>query len=102
MTINFKFSSTTGNSTLRKHLVRQHEDEYERVCEANGMTTERAKMEQLIADAASTGPPGDPDGRPRAQFSRQTFLHHIINFVVADDQVCWNICDTYPVYLLPA
>lgn len=101
MTINFTFSSTTGNSTLRKHLVKAHEDEYEQFCAANGMTTQRARMEQLTADA-STGPPGDPDGRPRAQFSRQTFLHHIVNFVVADDQVCLNVCDTYPVYLLPA
>jgi hypothetical protein len=101
VTINFTFSSTTGNSTLRKHLVKEHEDEHERVCAANGMTTQRARMEQLTADA-STGPPHDPDGRPRPQFSRQTFLRHIINFVVADDQVCLKICETYPVYLLLA
>jgi hypothetical protein len=30
------------------------------------------------------------------------FFCHIINFIVTDDQVCWNICNTYPVYLLPA
>lgn len=101
MTINFTFSPSTGNSTLRSHLEKLHTDEYERVCAANGMTTKRARMEQLTTDA-SLGPPGNLDGPPRPQFTRQTFLRHIINFVVADDQVCLNICETYSAYLLPA
>jgi hypothetical protein len=58
-------------------------------------------MEQLATDA-SMGLSNNLDDPPRPQFTRQTLLRQIIDFVVADDQVWLNISETYPAYLLPA
>ena len=37
------------------------------------------------------GEEGTQDDRPRPAFSRQAFLTHLINFIVADDQVCYDV-----------
>ena len=50
------------------------------------------KQKQQVTKA-NTGQPRDP-GAPHSQFSRQTFLEHIIHFIVTDDQVCLNIFET--------
>jgi len=44
---------------------------------------------------------GTQNDRPRSTFSRKSFLTHIINFVVVDDQASFNnILETYHIYLL--
>jgi hypothetical protein len=90
--INFTFSPNTANTTLRSHIERLHLDEHVRICKARGWSMLLPKQKQQVTEA-NTGQPRDP-GAPRSQFSRQTFLEHIIHFIVADDQVCLNIFET--------
>ena len=97
---NFTFFVNTSNAPLRGHLEKYHTDEYVQVCKDNRWSVLLLKLQQQITEA-SIGSSSDPDGRPRPEFSRQTFLRHIINFIVADDQVCLNIFETYLACLLP-
>jgi len=83
--INFSFSVNTANATLHGHLEKHHADEYMQVCKDNGWKILLPKMWQMTE--ASTGPPSEPGFHTHSEFSRQMFLQHIINFVVADDQV---------------
>jgi len=46
---------------------------------------------QEDAELGGSGAEGIQDNRPRPAFSRQTFLTHLINFIVADDQVCYDV-----------
>jgi hypothetical protein len=97
---NFTFFVNTSNAPLRGHLEKYHTDEYVQVCKDNRWPALLPKLWQKITEA-SIGSSSDPDGQPHPKFSRQTFLHHIINFIVADDQVCLNIFETYLACLLP-
>lgn len=89
--INFKFSPTTANATLRSHLEKFHADEYVRICREKRWPIMLAKMRQEQSAGASADRGGVQGSNPRPPFSRQTFLHHIINFIVANDQVSLNI-----------
>ena len=97
---NFTFSVNTSNALLHGHLEKYHTDEYVQVCKDNRWPVLLPKLWQQITKV-SIGSSGDPDGWPCPEFSRQTFLCHIINFIVADDQVCLNIFETYLACLLP-
>ena len=97
---NFTFSPNTGNATLQLHLERHHTDEYVRICGEKGWPIKLTKMRQEQTAEVSIGQADTQGSLPRPKFSRQTFLRHIINFIIADDQVCFNIFKIYHTYLL--
>jgi len=47
-------------------------------------------MQKALRLAASVDQSGG--GQDRPQFSEDTFLQHLVNFIVADDQVCQYYC----------
>jgi hypothetical protein len=84
---NFKFSRNTANGTLRTHLEKFHADEYIQLAQQNGW---RMLLPKRRAEAASTQGIGTSEQGNKQQiaFSQKEFLRHLVNFIVADDQVC--------------
>jgi hypothetical protein len=82
--VSFRFSSTTSNTTLRKHLdTPQHIDEYLRLHKARGWTSQLDSMKK----AAGTVPTPVSEAQSLAPFSQKSFLDHLRDFIIADDQV---------------
>ena len=84
--INFSFSVNTANTTLCGHLEKHHTDKYVQVCKDNGWRMLLPRMQQMAMGKVSMGLPSEPGSHPHLEFSHQTFLQHIINFVVVDNQ----------------
>jgi hypothetical protein len=81
VTISFRFSPNTSNTTLRKHLdLKQHRDEYLRLHKERGWNSQLDSMK-----AAGTVP--TPEAPSLAPFSQMSFLDHLRDFIIADDQV---------------
>ncbi|KIM83096.1 hypothetical protein PILCRDRAFT_69854, partial [Piloderma croceum F 1598] len=87
------FSSQTGNNSLRVHLDNFHKQEYVELCNQQRWCNLLPSMRRNDTSEASIGQ-GTQDDLPRSTFSRKSFLTHIINFVVADDQASFNILET--------
>jgi hypothetical protein len=83
---NYKFSPLTANGSLQNHLEKFHKEEYLELCTRNKWHNLLPKPRRDDTVETSIGQ-NTTDYRPRPQFSRQAFLKHIINFVVADNQV---------------
>jgi hypothetical protein len=94
----FTFSAATGNSSLRVHLENHHADEYEQLCATKGWRMQLPKKRRDDTEA-SIGQEATPGAPPRLEYSRQNFLRAIIKFVVADDQVCFNLFKRSCAYL---
>lgn len=75
------FSATTSNGPLRKHLLSHHKDIYLQKCRE--MRWKVPIPESEIGTAP--GAPGRETQRP--PFSQKAFIQHLLNFIVADDQV---------------
>ena len=85
--INFSFSMNTANTMLRGHLEENHADKYVQVFKDNRWTMLLPRMWQMAMGEVSMGPPSEPGSHPCSEFSCQMFLQHIINFIIADNQV---------------
>ena len=84
--INWSFSVNTGNSSLRSHLESIHKTEYLHLCVVKGWAIMLPKMRK---DAGSVNQGTDSGGSvPHPAFLQSLFLKCIVNFIVADDQVC--------------
>jgi hypothetical protein len=87
---NYTFSPQTANATLRNHLQNYHAEEYLRLCAEGKWSNQLPKLHANTITDGSNGPRDASNKRPRPTYSRTTFLTHIINFIVADDQVMLN------------
>ena len=92
---NFRFSPQTANATLQNHLKKFHAEEYLQLSSEGKWSNQLPNMRQDGATEASIGQQAMQDNHPRPAFTRKTFLTHIINFIVADDQVCSNMLKAY-------
>jgi hypothetical protein len=81
--VSFRFSPNTSNTTLRKHLDAKHIDEYLRLHKARGWDSQLDSMKK----AASTVPTPVSEGQSVVPFSEKSFLDHLRDFIIADDQV---------------
>ena len=79
------FSASMGNSSLRSHLESVHKTEYLCLCAVKGWAIMLPKMRK---DAKSVNLGTGSGGVPRPAFSQSQFLKCIVNFIVANDQVC--------------
>lgn len=84
------FSPQTVNATLQNHLEKYHADEHLRLCAEKKWSNQLPKMHVNTTTEGSNGPRDAQNNRPRQTFSQTTFLTHIINFIVANDQVWLN------------
>jgi hypothetical protein len=78
----------TGYSSLRVHLEKVHKEEYLRLCKEKGWknqlpTEVKARKAACLAASQSLG----QGVHPRQPYSQEALLKHLINFIVADDQV---------------
>jgi hypothetical protein len=81
----YEYTPGQGYSGLRGHIERYHEEEYLKACQDNGwrvmlpswLKKEKADKEVALQDSSTA----------RTVFTPETFLQHLINWIVADDQV---------------
>jgi hypothetical protein len=80
----YEISPSSSNTTLRGHLQREHKEDYIRVCLERGWKNQlpSAKFESEAGSERSAG-----TGQFCTTFSSKAFMEHLINFIVADDQV---------------
>jgi hypothetical protein len=77
---NFTYSVKTANNNLRKHIEKWHAEEFRQVA------AQKQWKFQLPHDKKSAPPTKNAGGRE--QFSPEQFMAKLVNFIVADDQVC--------------
>ncbi|PPQ99786.1 LOW QUALITY PROTEIN: hypothetical protein CVT26_009163, partial [Gymnopilus dilepis] len=89
----FGFSADTGMSTLRNHLLLNHLEVWVEACDKFKITITAAAAQQCIAQyrqskgqptAQSTPSSDRPADIPN--FSRETFVDAVTEFIIADDQ----------------
>ncbi|CAA7270386.1 unnamed protein product [Cyclocybe aegerita] len=83
--LKFEFSANTSNTTLRNHLENVHKEEYLHLCAEKGWNNllPKSRVQVVVAPEAAHG----TQGAFRTPFTQKAFIQHLINFVVADDQV---------------
>jgi hypothetical protein len=82
---NATYKPSTGYTALRGHLEHHHKDEYLKACQENGwkvMLPSWLKKEKATHDATLQEAQAS-----RVPFSTEEFLQHLVNWIVADDQV---------------
>lgn len=83
----WSYAKKTSNNNLRVHLRSQHPKEYIDACKANGWSIAIKELRPKDAKVA-VQKTLDLHLTPRAEaFSKHTFNAHLLNFIVADDQV---------------
>jgi hypothetical protein len=85
--VKVNFSHTTSNTSLRPHLEKYHVDLYMRLAKERGWEIflpgyRSQARSQAASDASASQVP------PVVQFSEERFQQYLLNFIVADDQVC--------------
>jgi hypothetical protein len=89
MGLNYQFATSTSNSTLRGHLQKYHDDEYTRLKQERGWQGKLPRMQALELSRQSTLDSVVQAGvENRVKYSKPALLRHLIDFIVADDQVC--------------
>jgi len=92
------YSDTTSTTVMRKHLADNHLATWVQGCDQlNISISSSGKMKKNIEDyrqqTRSQGSPESANGKPdqpRTEFSPEAFVDAIMEFVVANDQVCLN------------
>jgi hypothetical protein len=85
---NYIYAVSTANSNLHTHLESYHKKEYVQVCEQNGWGLQLPKHKWHL-ELANLLKQSTLDG---IAVHANCILHHLINFIVADDQVAYPIC----------
>ena len=92
----FKYSKNTSTTSIRQHIEKVHFVEYMDLCKAKnwkvllpGLTL-RA-WTQAASEASASG-------RRPDKFSIQNFHQLLLNFIIADDQVCKHCISTHCVH----
>lgn len=97
------YSTTTSTSGLRKHLLNLHLEEWVESCDSLGLEI-KAKQAALAANLlrAKKGqyvPPEQPSDQ-HPEFSNETFVDALTDFVISDDQVSIQFHNILAVHLL--
>ena len=89
------FSVKTGTGVLRRHLYEHHANSWIEGCDKLHIPITAKEAQQVVSDyrhqngQASTN--NTEDSETRRPFSNEAFVDAIVEFIVADDQVC-RIC----------
>ena len=85
----YEYSYTTSTSSLRPHIEKYHLDLYQTLAKANGWTV---YLPGLVSQAKSQAVSEvTTQGEQRDKFDVDTFHQHLLNFIIADDQVCTHL-----------
>ncbi len=83
--IKFSYSKTTSTTSLRPHIERNHLELFLCIAKKNNWKHSLpGLMSQARSQAASEASSSQVR---RVKFNEQNFHQHLINFIVADDQV---------------
>jgi hypothetical protein len=82
----FDYSPHCSNSSLRLHLENEHKEEYIRLCKEKGWKNQLPKSRTADLEPVHAGA---TQAFSRTKFTQEAFLDHLVNFIVADDQVCF-------------
>ena len=86
--LRFEFSHTTSTTSLHPHIEKNHLSIYLRVAKEKGWAhTLPGLKAQARSQAASNASASQVV--PLVQFSEERFHQYLLNFIVADDQVCF-------------
>lgn len=81
----FSYSLRTSNSSLRPHIRREHLDLFMSLAKQRGWNVSYVTGQSETSDSVV---PPSAEGEQREQFSEELFRKRLLNFIVADDQVC--------------
>jgi len=81
--IRWQYEHTTGTGGLRKHIKNLHLELYRDLCNEHNIQPSEA----IVENTSKVGPMLPTSREP---FNQENFLCHIVNFIVADDQVGFN------------
>jgi hypothetical protein len=83
---------TTATGSLRNHLLRDHIDEWVSSCDKLKIKCQGGPNVQEKLDswrqAHDGGGSNQTKGSARKTFSNEAFVDAIVEFIIADDQVC--------------
>lgn len=77
----YQYAPSTSGTTLRKHIIKYHREDYVKVCQQNGWPR------YLLAYINPPGP-SDPGLEVAVQaFTPTRFIAKLVRFIAVDDQV---------------
>jgi len=93
---NSKFSIKTGTGVLRRHLFDHHVDKWIEGCDKLRIPITAKEAQRALTDyrhrkgQANVNPSvnSTDHSKPGRPFSQEAFVDAIVEFIVADDQVC--------------
>lgn len=83
----YEYSHTTSTTSLRPHIEKHHLELYLTLAKEKGWNILLPGLVSQARSQATTKAATSEGGRPD-KFDERTFHQHLMNFIVADDQVC--------------
>ncbi|KIJ47731.1 hypothetical protein M422DRAFT_45688 [Sphaerobolus stellatus SS14] len=80
----YHYSKSNGTSTLRRHIMKNHSDEYINFYEKSGIQIQGKVAERLAKLGGSAHHSNKTVAIP---FTQEAFLSALINFIIANDLV---------------
>lgn len=87
------FATSTSTSSIRDHFAADHIDEWVAGCDKLNIKITAKTVQSVVADSRHERGKGQGKGVPAEDTKRPTFTHEafvdaIVEWIVADDQVC--------------
>jgi hypothetical protein len=84
----FEYSKNTSTTSLRPHIEKYHLEEYKLLADKHNW---KSLLPGLVSQARSTAAAQlDQSDNLKVKFDEHTFHQYLLNFIVADDQVCFS------------
>jgi hypothetical protein len=93
--VKYQYSIKTSTSSLRPHIEANHLELYKKLAKERGW---EILLPGLVSQARSAAAGAGTVSRQREKFSVGAFYRLLVNFIVADDQVCF--CSSWSLHSL--
>lgn len=91
------FNKSTGTTVLRNHLASEHVSSWVNTCDKFNILITARVSQKAVSDyrqkRGQSHAPSDSSQAPPPvirEYSRETFVDAIVEWIVADDQVCFS------------
>jgi hypothetical protein len=85
--VGYAFQYGTSSTNLRPHLEKYHKDDYLKLIRIKGWVNQLPSAKQAQEAQAAESATELTVGQARPPFTTEGLLNHIVNFIVANDQV---------------
>ena len=82
-------STTTG--VIRRHLFKKHKADWFKACKDFGLQVSGTEYQTAFAEYFSLPQTSPTDDKSQPKFSPEAFVNALVEFVVGDDLVCFDI-----------